>query len=296
MKSRNLTIGDAISKTHVFRSPNSIRRTLSQRNLLTINHFQDVLSTHWRKHAKTEIQHGIFFNKVLSELIREAPELGYILRAWYLYGVDIVKPNHTQTLQPPTIKELAGITGFTTEQIAEYDKRILAIAAQYDCNATAWHWERKQYESHQNDLYLAKLNLQQALSGKNPTVISEALSDLYLQILLKQSVYREAAPTMLSFLDTAKLVVLTNSGIPDQRRFQLAFEKSWRHFASINLSLTADGDERDHLQAYFTPQDKEDLRGAAITAINNLARDIKHDNKITITPSPMQRAMLRHHE
>jgi len=264
------------------------------KNQLFISYFHNLLVTFWKEHIGSKALNDIFFNKVVSELIRTHKELNFITRGWYLYGIEVAKPSVDQGNFIPTIDELTRGTGFTNSKIQVLTKELISIAESFDCKALPFDWERKQYEDYNEKVYLSKLELQLAIKSKGIKDINRKLSNLSLNLNLKKYNFQIGAMVLLKFIDVSKKVIISNSySIPNFKKFVQAFDGAWKCFASVNLYLTAEGLDAEKIKVN-TSKKIESACKKAEQSYKELSKDIKIKKfHIKIKPDNIEKEILR---
>ena len=301
-KNNRFTIGDTIraSRSNLFfkLNPNNLRVHMSSKNRLFVMYFHDVLEKYCKE--KSGQVPEIFFNKVISELIRTNMKLDFITRGWYLYGVEVAKPNISQSTAVATIEELTGIedqtggTTFTKDDILSIEKKIIKIADAFDCNENYFYWERKQYENYENDVYLAKLNLQEAIMNDRDDIvnINRKLSDLSLNLIITDFSIELGKLVLLEFIDIAKKVIISNNyHIPNLEIFNKSFDDSWKVFGLFNLHLSAKGMDADKIKLNI-PKKIDDAFNKAEKSNKELMKQIKTTFNMKIKPNIIEKEIL----
>lgn len=300
----NFTIGDTIraSKDNLFfkLNPNNLRVHMSPKNRLFVMYFHDVLEGYCKEKQKSGQVPEIFFNKVISELIRTNKKLDFITRGWYLYGIEIAKPNISQSTAVPTIEELTNIENqtesstFTKEDILSIEKKIIKIADAFDCNKNYFYWERKQYENYKNVVYLAKLNLQETIMKNRDDIvnINQKLSDLSLNLIITDFSIELGKLVLLEFIDIAKKVIISNNNhIPNLEIFNKSFDDSWKVFGLFNLHLSAEGMDADKIKLNI-PKKIEYVFNNAEKSNKELMKQIKTPLNMKIKPNAIEKIIL----
>ncbi len=289
------TIGDKIRSIdgYFFRlNPYNLRVNLSPKNMSFILYFHNVLDKYCEERQHLKKLDEIFFNKVISELIRTNEKLNFITRGWYLYGIEIAKPAIGQSTIIPTIEDLAGFGDFTKDEIISIEKKTIQIADTFDCNSNPFNWERKQYENYNEQVYLSKLDLQEAITKKDVDDINRKLSNLSLSLITTNYDFDAGKLVLLEFIDIAKKVIISNNNkIPNTKMFNKSFNDAWLAFAVVNLYLTANGEDAEKIKMNTSQRILKSVRTADVSN-HEFMKNVKSSFNINIKPNSIGKNIL----
>jgi len=295
MKRDKFTIGDQVKEEFSFRlNPNCIRINMSLKNSIFICYYHSFLEKIW-KSKKSGAMNLIFFNKVISSLIRKNPEkLGFVTRGWYLYGVDVMRPQTQQIMSSTSMEELTGATGFTKLEVEEFNSQVEKIAKEYNPDETNFFWEEKQYKEFNNTTYQAKLNLQKKFKNGTIQEIDKALSKLSFELIKQKPILSSGTETLQVFIDFSKKVILSNNyKIPNKKEIIDVFNFCWKAYAKVELYTTVEGMDAEKVKIN-SPQRIKIAINNARKELPRIVGQIKLSNETLIKPSQIQKEYLKH--